>query len=138
MTVNDIIQRPTDMELHDISIGSAGLYPDWWLQESPSSDVDDCGDPLEGWELTVSIYDLYDLDTAQGNPVAPVDTCRITADKVWAAALAIATSAVQHTSRETVRQCQRLVYAGADATDFDQHTADQLLQTVVLGWPHYG
>ena len=132
MTVNDTIQRPTDMELHDISIGSAGLYPDWWLQETPSSDVDDCGDPLEGWELTVSIYELGPAEAD------PADTCRITADKVWAAALAIATSAVQGTSRETVRQCQRLVYAGADATDFDQHTADQLLQTVVLGWPHYG
>lgn len=132
MTANDIIQRPTDMELHDISIGSAGLYPDWWHQETPSSDVDDHGDPLEGWELTVSIYELGP-DEAD-----PVDTCRITADKVWAAAVAIATGAIKGTSRETVRQCQRLVYAGADATDFDEHTADQLLQTVVLGSPHYG
>lgn len=129
MTVNDIIQRPTDTELHDVSIGSAGLYPDWWENHTPSHDVDDRGNPVKDWVVEVTIWDLdNDKPFAQG---------RITADLVWAAALAISTSAAQGTSRETVKQCQRLVYAGESCADFDGDTADQLLQTVVIGYPRY-
>lgn len=128
MTVlNESIKRPTDQELHDISIGSAGLYPHWWTLESPEVDG-------EGWEMKVSVWDLDEGEAGEGDPV---DTCRLTADKIWVAALAIASGAVKYATLGTVRECQRLVYAGADACDFDEYTADQLLQTAVLGWPHY-
>lgn len=131
VTINGVT-RPSDDDLHLVIMGAFGLSYGWWRLDSPTeAETDERGNPVKGWYVDVTLLDGSE-DEADDKPIG---RGRLTADLLWSTAIAISTGLVPHTSAAVVRECRRLIYVGVDDVDFDQATADEVLQTAVIGYP---
>jgi hypothetical protein len=121
--------KVTPQDTGDHFIGSGALSWEWWrVVEMHGIDHPDNADD---WRVVVE--ECYD---------GVLTGKRVTFDhaSVMRAVRLIAAGKAKGIDRDSVtgRECQALIFKGADATDFDASSADSVLQVAAFGEVIYG
>jgi hypothetical protein len=121
----------TAQDTYDHFIGSGALSYSWY-QEVAIDGTGDAGD-VTGNSWTLRFVETGDDGPGMSREVTHRGVMRAVRELASAKG-----SDVEHLSRSCRRECQALVFKGADEADFDAGTADEVIQYAALGEIVYG